>query len=276
MPFDTPLHTSESSLDRVLNAGLPVLLVFWRRDCPPCDQLAPVLDRLARSYARRVLIVKVDAGDETGLVRRYNILSLPSLLFIKDGSPLATAIGAGGEHELAAWLEYLSAGGSRPPVPSGPSIPLQSVRDGGASTSRGGTPPPGAQRAATQSAGGSQPGGQRVSSAGGEERPLVLTDATFDETIRNSRVPVLVDFWAVWCGPCRMVAPTVEEMSREFAGRALIAKLNVDENPRVTNRYGVMSIPSLLIFRNGQVVDQIVGAQPPQVLRQRLARQVPA
>ena len=75
-----------------------------------------------------------------------------------------------------------------------------------------------------------------------------------------------------WCGPCRMVAPSVEQLAREFDGRAVVGKLNVDENPAVAGRYNIMSIPTLLIFKNGAVVDQIVGAQPLEALRQRLVR----
>ena len=104
--------------------------------------------------------------------------------------------------------------------------------------------------------------------------PVALTDANFEQTIRTSKVPVLVDFWAVWCGPCKMVAPHVAALAQEFAGRALVAKMNVDENPRTVGQYGIMSIPTLLIFSGGKVVDQIVGVQPASVLRQRLARAV--
>jgi len=85
---------------------------------------------------------------------------------------------------------------------------------------------------------------------------------------------VLVDFWAPWCGPCRMVAPSVEQLAREFAGRAVVGKLNVDDNRMTAGRYNIMSIPSLLILKRGAVVDQIVGVQPMDVLRQRLARHV--
>jgi thioredoxin 1 len=105
----------------------------------------------------------------------------------------------------------------------------------------------------------------------GNAKPLTLTDATFQQVI-NSSQPVLVDFWAPWCGPCRMVAPHVEQLAKEFQGRAVVGKLNVDENPQTAQRYNIMSIPALLIFKNGAVVDQMVGAQPFQVLQQRLAR----
>ncbi|MEZ4636165.1 MAG: thioredoxin [Caldilineaceae bacterium] len=100
-----------------------------------------------------------------------------------------------------------------------------------------------------------------------------LTDATFQQTI-NGDLPVLVDFWAEWCGPCRMIAPSVEELAKEFAGRAVVAKLNIDQNPRTPQQFGIMSIPTLYIFKNGRVVDQIVGAQPLPALRQWLSRHV--
>ncbi|HRA66858.1 MAG TPA: thioredoxin, partial [Caldilinea sp.] len=97
------------------------------------------------------------------------------------------------------------------------------------------------------------------------------TDASFQQVI-NQSLPVLVDFWATWCGPCRMVAPSVEKLAQEFAGRAVVGKLNVDENQATAQRYQVMSIPTLIIFKNGQPVDQIVGAQSYQALQQRLSQ----
>jgi thioredoxin 1 len=87
-------------------------------------------------------------------------------------------------------------------------------------------------------------------------------------------LPVLVDFWAPWCGPCRAVAPTVEQLAQEFAGRAVVAKLNVDENPRTSQRFGVTGIPALLVFQRGQVVERLLGAQPAPALRQALVRHV--
>lgn len=99
-----------------------------------------------------------------------------------------------------------------------------------------------------------------------------VTEDNFEAEVIAIPGKVLVDFWAEWCGPCKMIAPAVSQLAAEFAGRAVVAKLNVDENPRTPARFSIQGIPTLLIFRNGQVVDQIVGAQSPQVLRQRLAR----
>ncbi len=104
-------------------------------------------------------------------------------------------------------------------------------------------------------------------------KAIVLTDANFDEVI-NSGKPVLVDFWAEWCGPCKMIGPVVEELAGDYDGKAVVAKLNVDENPLTTAKFGVRSIPTLLVFKGGQIVDKQVGAVPKSVLNQKLAAQV--
>jgi thioredoxin 1 len=104
-------------------------------------------------------------------------------------------------------------------------------------------------------------------------KAIVLTDANFDSVI-NSEKPVLVDFWAEWCGPCKMIGPLVEELAGDYEGKAVIAKLNVDENPNVTARFGVRNIPTLLVFKKGQVVDKQIGAVPKSVLSSKLAAQV--
>ncbi|MCA1961344.1 MAG: thioredoxin [Desulfomonile sp.] len=97
----------------------------------------------------------------------------------------------------------------------------------------------------------------------GESKNLeIVGDQDFDEKILNSTIPALVDFWAAWCGPCRTVGPIVEELADEYAGKVKIAKLNVEDNRETPTRYGVRGIPTLMLFKNGQMVDQIVGAVP--------------
>jgi thioredoxin 1 len=103
---------------------------------------------------------------------------------------------------------------------------------------------------------------------------IELTDANFDEVVLKSKVPVLVDFWAEWCGPCRMVGPIVEEMSKEYGDKAVIGKLDVDNNPNVSIQFGIRNIPALLFFKNGQVVDKQVGAVPKSVLVGKLNAQL--
>jgi thioredoxin len=105
--------------------------------------------------------------------------------------------------------------------------------------------------------------------------PIVVTDDTFQRDILGVKdIPVLVDFWAAWCGPCRMLAPTLEEIARQSNGRFRIAKLNVDENPRTAGQYNISSIPAMLIFKNGQKVDELVGLMPKPNILAALARLV--
>jgi thioredoxin 1 len=99
---------------------------------------------------------------------------------------------------------------------------------------------------------------------------ITLTDQNFKKEVLQSDLPVLVDFWAPWCGPCKMIAPTVEQLADEYAGKFKIAKLNTDENSETAGLFGIMSIPTLGIFKNGQLVDGVVGAVPKQMLSKKL------
>jgi thioredoxin 2 len=107
-------------------------------------------------------------------------------------------------------------------------------------------------------------------SADGAATPLIVTDATFAAEVERSPLPVLVDAWAPWCAPCRTIAPAIEQLAAELAGRVRVAKLNVDENPATASRFDVRSIPTMLVMVGGREVDRIVGAQPKAAIRQRL------
>ncbi|MEX2401445.1 MAG: thioredoxin [Rhodothermales bacterium] len=103
-----------------------------------------------------------------------------------------------------------------------------------------------------------------------DTKPLTVTDSTFKDEVVGSDVPVLVDFWAEWCGPCRMIAPMVVELAEEFDGRAKITKVDVDSNPKIAMQFGIRSIPTLLFFKDGEVVDQLIGASSKKVLSDKL------
>lgn len=104
-------------------------------------------------------------------------------------------------------------------------------------------------------------------------KAVEITDSNFSEII-NSDQPVLVDFWAEWCGPCKMIAPVVEELASEYEGKAVIGKVDVDSNPEVSAKFGIRSIPTLLVFKNGEVVDKQIGAVPKNVLSQKIDAQM--
>ncbi|MBK7384748.1 MAG: thioredoxin [Flavobacteriales bacterium] len=103
---------------------------------------------------------------------------------------------------------------------------------------------------------------------------LEFTDSNFEELVLKSDKPVVVDFWAEWCGPCRMVGPVVQEIAAEYEGKAVVGKLNVDQNAQVSMKYGIRSIPTILFFKNGEVVDRSVGAVPKSQLTQKLDGQL--
>jgi thioredoxin 1 len=103
-------------------------------------------------------------------------------------------------------------------------------------------------------------------------KPMEMTDSNFQQEVLSSDRPVLVDFWAEWCGPCKMIAPIVEELAQEYDGKLKVGKVDVDSNQHVSMQFGVRSIPTLLIFKSGKVVEQVIGAVPKRLLAEKIAK----
>lgn len=230
--YDTPIFTSDLSIDRVLNAGLPVELVFLNGNAPL--SLEQAMKSLARQHAGQLLLVQVQIKDSPQAARRFEVRSTPAVVTLKNGQVLSRAEDIY-DSALERHAEYLLGKGPKPePAPS-------------PAATRGGT--------------------QRPASGG---KPVAVTDATFEQEVMHSSLPVVVDFWAPWCGPCRMVAPTLERLAVEWNGRVKIAKVNVDENPMVAGRYGISSIPTMMVVRDGKITERWAGALPEPALRARL------
>jgi thioredoxin len=224
--IDTPIQSGEQSFDRVLKAGLSVAALFWSGSKLD-PELESELTDLARAEAGRLLVVKIKREDSPGLARSYNISAPVALIAFRNGSQIARADNPT-RANLSRHVEFLLGRATRPPTVDHPATTKPNPsRDG---------------------------------------KPITISDATFEREVLQSVLPVVVDFWAPWCGPCRIVAPPLEKIAAESAGRLRVAKLNVDENPRTAERFQVQGIPTLLFVKNGRVVDRVVGALPePQI-----------
>jgi thioredoxin 1 len=230
--FDTPITTSDQSIDRVLKAGLPVLLVFL--DGNTQASLSDTMRKLAQENQGKLLVVQVHAGENPESARHYQVTRTPAAVTVRDGAQLSKAEGVTAS-ELERQAAYLLGKGPKPE--------------------------PQAQPAAGAHAGGSR-------------EPIPVTDSTFEQQVMKSAKPVLVDFWAPWCGPCRMTNPIVEKLAREMPERLMVAKINVDQNPLVSSRYGIASIPTMMIVKNGRIVDRWAGAMPEANIRSRLQQYI--
>ena len=236
MMFDSPITTNDQSIERVLAAGLPVVLVFM--DGTIGDDLKQSMERLAREKAGKVLVAKLHTGENPQSVQRFQVSQTPTLVTWRNGKmeTKAEAITATDLEDHAAFLV------GKGPRPAAPNVMQQEAV--------------------------SRPPNQ----SGSAGRPQAVSDATFDQEVLRASQPVLVDFWAPWCGPCRMTDPILEKLAVEMGGRIKIAKVNVDENPQSAMRFDIRSIPTMMMVKGGQVVDRWMGALPEPVLRSRITR----
>ncbi len=221
--FNTPITTDSNNLPKILNQSLPVLLYLYDSRQAPNRALDTAITTAAKVNAGQLLVARVDVAANPQTQREYGSLSAPAVVtLLKEGSGRTTKSQVANINPTDLQAHIDYLLGKGP-------APKQPV-----------TPPKSSASAA----------------------PQVVTDATFEREVLQSKEPVLVDFWAAWCGPCRTIAPAVEKAAQTYAGRARVVKVNVDENPALAQRFQVMSIPTLIVFKNGQAVKRQVGANP--------------
>ncbi len=232
--FDIPITANDASIERVLAQKLPVLLYIFDRAQSSHQE---ALERIAKQHAGSLLVVRVNAEENPETHTRLERPALPAVIGITDGQ-VKSQSSATQTSEIEAHANYLLGRGPRP-TERHQETKTQPRTAAGADE--------------RQAAGSTAPGA-----------PIHVSDATFASEVLNSDIPVLVDFWAPWCGPCHMVAPTLDRLAQQYAGRIKIAKLNVDENGRTPSQYQISGIPHLIMFKNGTIAGRLVGAHPQQ------------
>jgi thioredoxin 1 len=209
----------------VLSQNLPVVLYLYDSRKGIDRAVDEAISKAAKQYAGQFLVARIDVASNPQTYREYGNLTTPAIVTLLNegtGRKVKSQAASVRPDDVQAHIDYVLG---KAPAPKPPTTAPASAN---------------ASKAA----------------------PQVVTDATFETEVLNSTVPVLVDFWAPWCGPCRMIAPVVEQVAKTYAGRARVAKVNVDENPMIAQRFQILSIPTLMVFKNGKPVKRQVGANP--------------
>ncbi len=221
-----PVQVNGLTVDEALNTGLPVLLLVWNGETLR-SEVKNELDKAARDYAGRIVVVKADASQTPEVAERFELGKHPLLIALVGNEVLARRPRPWGTDVQGMVEELLK----HAPVTAPGMVPADDNK------------------------------------ALAQNKPVHVTDQTFQKDVIECKLPVLVDFWAEWCAPCKQIAPALEKLANEFAGKVRIAKVNVDENPRLSQVFGIQSIPNLMFVKNGKIVGQQAGALPEHILR---------
>jgi thioredoxin len=232
--FDTPITANDVSLDRVLTQPLPITVTLVSQREQSLQQS---MERLASEYAGKVLIVRIDADENPRTYERFGKPRLPAVITFKEGQEAARTESVTAD-DLEAHVRFALSQGPEPVANEPVRVRVQT--EGGNSTGM----------------------------------PIPVTDTSFEKEVLQSKLPVLVDFWAPWCGPCHMIAPILDRLAQTYAGKLKIAKLNVDDNPSTAGRYQISGIPHLILFKNGQIAGRLVGAHPQQNIEKLIAQHI--
>lgn len=223
--LDMPITSDDRGLKKVLGQKQPAIVVLFDGSDKKDKPLLDAMKREAKKNAGELLVVRVDVSENPNTLAKYDHPEVPALVALTPaffGRKIKSSAESIRPSDFRAHVDHLL---NDAPLPE--ETPHQNNSNGS-----------------------------------GSKKPVKVTEATFRKEVLRSKKPVLVDFWAVWCGPCQTVAPYVDRVANEYSGKLKVAKVNVDENPRLSGQFAVQSIPTFMIFEGGQPVARIAGANP--------------